>query len=179
MSLLNFLKKNKNARRVFGKKELEIIKKQLLGISLTQSEKNRLSRDIRKKFEFIQKVSEFSEEFPLKKGQHIKRIIDETLEIILDHPLKKRIEKIILYGSFVENQFNYHSDIDICAKIPNISLRDATKFRINILGNAHDKVDFQVYEHLQKKIRDQIDRKGKILYDKKDKREVERDRDPW
>ena len=53
MSLLKFLKENENVRKVFGKRELKIIEKQLLGVNLTQSEKNRLSRDIRKKFEFV------------------------------------------------------------------------------------------------------------------------------
>ena len=70
MSLINLLK-NKDARKIFGKRELKIIEKQLQGISLTQSEKNRLSRDIRKKFEFISKVSGFKEEFKLKKGAYI------------------------------------------------------------------------------------------------------------
>ena len=53
MSLINIIKTNKDIRKIFGKKELVIIEKQLLGVSLTQSEKNRLSRDIRKKFEVI------------------------------------------------------------------------------------------------------------------------------
>ncbi len=50
MGMLQFLKKNENTRKIFGVRELKIIEKQLLGINLTQSEKNRLSRDIRKKF---------------------------------------------------------------------------------------------------------------------------------
>ena len=45
--LSEFLTHNKNARRIFGKKELEIILKQLDGLPLTQSEKNRLSRDVK------------------------------------------------------------------------------------------------------------------------------------
>ena len=53
MSLIQFLKKENNARKIFGKRELKIIEKQLFGLNLTQSEKNRLSRDIRKKLEFI------------------------------------------------------------------------------------------------------------------------------
>ena len=82
MQLLNFLKENENARKVFGEKELKIIKKQLFGINLTQSEKNRLSRDIRKKFEFIRCVVRFKEEFSLKKGSEIKKIIEGAKEVI-------------------------------------------------------------------------------------------------
>ena len=50
MSLLKTLKEEKNARKIFGKKEIEIIEKQLNGIKLSPSEQTRLSRDIRKKF---------------------------------------------------------------------------------------------------------------------------------
>ena len=63
--LSEFLKKNKNARRIFGKKELEIIFKQLDGLPLTQSERNRLSRDIKPKLDFIKAVSKFENEFEL------------------------------------------------------------------------------------------------------------------
>ena len=52
-SLLQFLRENKNARKIFGERELKIIEKQLIGVDLTQSEKNRLSRDVREKFKFI------------------------------------------------------------------------------------------------------------------------------
>ena len=55
--LLNFLKSNENARKIFGERELKIIEKQLLGVNLTQSEKNRLSRDIRLKFNFIKETA--------------------------------------------------------------------------------------------------------------------------
>jgi hypothetical protein len=58
MGLLELLKKSENARKIFGKRELKIIEKQMLGVNLTQSEKNRLSRDIRKKLEFIKEISE-------------------------------------------------------------------------------------------------------------------------
>jgi len=56
---------------------LKIIEKQLWGVSLTQSEKNRLSRDIREKLRFIDKVSRFEDEFGLKKGGEVKKFVDE------------------------------------------------------------------------------------------------------
>ena len=56
MELLDSLKADKDSRKIFGSKELKIIEKQLMGIKLTQSEKNRLSRDIRKKLRFIKEI---------------------------------------------------------------------------------------------------------------------------
>ena len=76
MNLINFLKKNKNVRKIFGERELKIIEKQLLGIRLTQSEKNRLSRDIRKKLDFIKEASNYTEEFELKFRAEIKKLIE-------------------------------------------------------------------------------------------------------
>ena len=82
MHLLNFVRKNKEKiRKLFGERELKIIEKQLLGINLTQSEKNRLSRDIRKKFKFIQEISRYKFDLDLKKGSEIKDTIQNTLEI--------------------------------------------------------------------------------------------------
>ena len=83
MQFLQFLKINKNARKIFGIRELKIIEKQLNGIALTQSEKNRLSRDIRKKLEFIKEICRFENEFQLKKASNIQHLIEETKEVIL------------------------------------------------------------------------------------------------
>ena len=59
LMLIEFLKTNRNARRIFGKRELEIMIQQLDGLQLKQSEKNRLSRDIKPKLEFIKEIAEF------------------------------------------------------------------------------------------------------------------------
>jgi len=166
MEILRFLKENKEARKIFGKKELEIIEKQLLGINLTQSERNRLSRDIRVKFEFIKKLAGFEPEFKLKKGSEIKKIVEETKNIILDDELFKKIKQIILFGSFVENKMTFRSDIDIAVKFDNLDLKEATKFRLRISGRINEKADVQVYNVLPPKIKEEIDEKGRILYDK-------------
>jgi len=168
MNLINFLKKSEGARKIFGKGELKIIEKQLIGINLTQSEKNRLSRDIRKKFEFIKDVSRFSDEFSLKKGFEIKRTIDEAVEIIKESKWFPQIKKIILFGSTVENQRTFRSDIDIAVLFDKIDLREATLFRIKMYVN--DKVDIQVYNVLPEKIKREIDLKGKVLYERKNRR---------
>ncbi len=166
MGLLNFLKSNKNTRKIFGKRELKIIEKQLFGINLTQSEKNRLSRDIRKKFEFIEKANILSEEFKLRKGTEIKKIINEARETILNDFLFKKIKKIILYGSVIENKLTFKSDIDIAVEFSKISLKEATIFRKRISGRISPRVDIQVYNYLPNKIKKEVQGKGKVLYKK-------------
>ncbi len=164
MSLLNFLSESEKARKVFGKRELKIIEKQLLGVNLTQSEKNRLSRDIRKKFEFISKVARFEEEFELKKGLEIKKKINEAKKEILTDKLSKCIKEIWLFGSVVENKLTFRSDIDIAVIFDEIGLREATKFRIRVSGRVSDKIDVQVFNVLPKKIKESILQMHKVLY---------------
>ena len=166
MNFINFLKNNKNTRKVFGEREIKMIEKQLLGITLTQSEKNRLSRDIRKKLEFIEKAANFSEEFKLKKGAIIKDIINEAKNVILNDILKDKITKIILFGSTVENKLTFKSDIDIAVKLKKINLKEATLFRKRVGGKIDDRVDVQVYNILPEKIKKEINKKGKIFYEK-------------
>ena len=59
MGLLDFVRHEKEMRRLFGQQELKIIEKQLLGVELSPSEKTRLSSDVRPKFEIIKKVNNF------------------------------------------------------------------------------------------------------------------------
>jgi predicted nucleotidyltransferase len=170
MGLLRLLQENKDARKVFGKRELKIIEKQMLGVSLTQSEKNRLSRDIRKKLEFIAAIAVFKDEFDLKKGSEIKSMVDEAKETILADAGSSKIENIILYGSAAENSLSLQSDIDLAVKFSSISLSDATLFRKRVLGKVNKRMDVQVYNSLPAKVRKEIDVKGKTIHERKDKR---------
>jgi predicted nucleotidyltransferase len=156
-------------RKLFGKRELSIIEKQLLGVSLTQSEKNRLSRDIRKKFEAIKSLAPFSGEFDLKKGSEIKKIVSEAKEIVLGTKLYPKIERIILYGSAVENNLAISSDIDIAVEFSSITLEQATAFRKEVLAKANSRTDVQVYNFLPSKVKKEIDSKGRILYERANK----------
>ncbi len=164
MNLLNFLETDKNARKIFGKRELKIIEKQLLGVNLTQSEKNRLSRDIRKKFEFIGNVSRFNNEFELKKGNEIKNIIQEAKEVILNDKLANKVKEIWLFGSVVENKLTFRSDIDIAVLFGKINKKEAIQFRARIAGRVSNKVDIQVFDILPKKIKKTIIENHKMLY---------------
>lgn len=166
MSLIGFLKNGSDARKIFGERELKIIEKQLLGVNLSQSEKNRLSRDIRRKFEFIKEVSRFEKEFRLKKGSEIKKIVKASIDEILSDSLNKQIKKITLFGSAVENKLRLQSDIDISVEFKDIDVKKATQFRKRVLGKISERVDLQVYNVLPEKLKKEIDEKGKVLYDK-------------
>jgi len=164
MNLLQFLKKTPEARKVFGERELKIIEKQINGINLTQSEKNRLSRDIRKKLQFIKDISRFSDDFDLKKASLVKFLIQEMKGVIMGHPLRNRIKKIILFGSVVEKKITPKSDIDIAVEFSDITKKEAFDFRRNILGHLSDKVDVQVFNFLPEKVKAEVMNKGKIIY---------------
>jgi|SRR3989344_869062 len=163
--LLNFIRKNEDLRAIFGVRELKIIEKQLLGINLTQSEKNRLSRNIRKKLKVIKEISKYQEEFELKKASEIKIIIKDIKEYILSSEYFPRIKRIYLFGSSVKNERTFRSDIDIAVEfMDDISLKEATEFRIKFSGR--DDLDIQVFNILPKKIKKSILNNHKILYEK-------------
>ncbi|MBU0977463.1 MAG: nucleotidyltransferase domain-containing protein [Nanoarchaeota archaeon] len=162
MGILEFLRKSKEARKIFGKRELDIIEKQIMGINLTQSEKNRLSRDIRQKLEFISKAARFEEEFKLKKGARVKEMIEEAKNVILKSSYFPRIKKIILFGSTVENARTHRSDVDIAVEFDEIDGKEAGRFRIKTFFN--DDVDIQVYNTLPEKIKKEIDAKGRVIW---------------
>ncbi|MBI2632390.1 nucleotidyltransferase domain-containing protein [Candidatus Pacearchaeota archaeon] len=165
MNLLEALNKNLNVRKIFGKRELFIIKKQLLEVPLTQSEKNRLSRDIRKKLEFIGEISKFKDEFKLKRGSVVNALIKDMEVHIIESKYFPKIKKIILFGSTVEKKRRLDSDIDIAVEFVKIDLREATEFRIKFNYNKY--VDVQVYNILPDKIKKEIDEKGEVLYERK------------
>src|SRR3989338_418236 len=163
MELINAIKKPE-MRKIFGERYLEIIEKQLLGIRLTPSERTRLSRDIKKKFMVIQLLSGFASE-ALKKGAEIKRKIEKIKAEIISSEYFPRIKKIILYGSSVYGIRTFRSDIDIAVEFDDIGLKEATKFRIKF--NQDKNVDVQVYNILPEKIKNEINEKGKIIYERK------------
>lgn len=165
MSLLKTIEKDKNLRKIFGEKELVIIKKQLIGVQLTPSEATRLSRDIKKKFEAIKSLAPFLEK-NLKKGILIKEMIDEAVDIIKEDILFRKIKKIMLFGSTIENKRTFRSDIDIAVEFDKINLKEATKFRIRVSGKLPEKVDIQVFNVLPDKIKKMILKKHKVLYEK-------------
>lgn len=167
MNLINTLKKNPNVRKLFGKREIEIIEKQLLGIKLKSSEKTRLSRDIKKKFEAIHALSGNISEFDLKKGQRIKERIENAKEVILKSSYLPKIKKIVLFGSTAENARTFRSDIDISIEFSEMDKHTAFDFRKQILGQLGDDMDIQVYNILPNKIKKEIDNFGKVLYESK------------
>ncbi len=166
VGLLQVLKSNSDVRRLFGSRELVIVEKQLLGVSLTQSEKNRLSRDIRKKLQAVSALIGFESEFELKKGSEIWRWVGEAKEIILNNRFSSRIKRIVLFGSAVENQLSFRSDIDIAVEFEKISVGEASQFRKELLGLVNQRIDLQVLNVLPKKIVQEVNSKGRVLFER-------------
>ena len=167
MNIIDIINRKNDLRKIFGERELVIIKKQLLGVKLSRSEKTRLSRDIKRKLNAVKEISRFSSDFELKKGSEIKKIIEETKDIILENKMFSRIKKIFLFGSIMENNLTLNSDIDVAVELTNASKDDFNKFRREIMGKINERVDLKVFNILPKKIKDEILSKGKILYEKK------------
>jgi cell division protein ZapE len=145
MDLIRFLKENKNSRKIFGAREIKIIEKQLLGINLTQSEKNRLSRDIRKKFDFITDIKNFDFNFNLKKGTTIKNKISEAIEIIkLDALFKNNVQFIMTS--------NYRPDL----LYPDGLHRDRVLPAIRLLEQKLDVINVDAGVDYRKVVMDQV-----------------------
>jgi predicted nucleotidyltransferase len=164
MNFIEFIKNKPEVRKIFGERELKIIEKQLLGVKLTQSEKNRLSRDIRKKLEVIRELAKYEKEFELKKGSKNKEMVEEVIKIVKQTELFPKIKRIILFGSVAEKEQTLMSDIDIAIDFDKIDALTAFKFRSKIAGQFSKEVDIQIYNLLPENIKKQIDEKGKILY---------------
>ena len=168
MGLKTFLKTNREARRIFGKKEIVIMLKQLDGIALTQSERNRLSRDIKPKLRVINGISAHQEEFAMKKNQEARRLMKKAVEVMLQDRLGGSIKAILLFGSYADNSFTFRSDIDLCAIFDTIDLTEATKFRIRIHGQLPDNLDIQVFNGLPQKIKKSIAANHRVLFERGD-----------
>ena len=69
----------------------------------------------------------------------------------------------------MDNKLTLKSDIDIAVKFDNISIEESAMFRKRISGKVNQKVDVQVYNHLPKKIKKEIDNKGRVLYKNENK----------
>ncbi len=163
--LLPFLVSHQGTRKIFGKKELEIIAKQLKGMLLTQSERNRLSRDIRPKLAFIKDAAFHHNEFALTHGHENKELMEKAVRTILNDKLRDTIRAVLLFGSFADHTFTLRSDIDICVVFTaSLSLREATRFRIRMLGQLPDRLDVQVFNILPQKIKREIASNHRVLY---------------
>ena len=156
MTLLEVLE-HPLARRLFGKQELAIIRKQLKGISLTASERTRLSRDIRPKFEAVKRIAPYEHDFACRKGSDTERRIRAFVET-LD---KKHIIRIYLFGSYVDGTYGATSDIDIAVEFRKISEEEATIF---LKQNATDDIDLSIYNMLPEPMQHEIKETGRILY---------------
>ncbi len=167
MELMNFLDNSAGARLVFGKKELEIIRKQLLGMPLKQSERNRLSKFIRPKLRFIAQCAVFKNEFELIRKSRLKELLAHVLNVVLSDKLGKNAVAIFLYGSFCNNSANKFSDLDVGVIFPEITPRQAASFEVRVLSKVPELVDVKVFNTLPLRVKRSVVENYKILYKKR------------
>lgn len=168
MTLVTFIE-NEDCTKLFGKKEIEIIKKQLKGINLSQSEKNRLSRSIRPKFALITQLSAYKDEFQLKKGGHFLKQLNLFKPEIFSDILAKDIKNIYLFGSFVEKKMSLDSDIDIAIEFEESKEKDLLQFKKRMLEQKPDCIDISIFNALPKPIQSHIKNNGHIYYSRQRK----------
>lgn len=166
MSLLSVIKSEPSLRRLFGKRELVIIEKQLLGVALSQSEKNRLSRDIRPKFRAIASLAGFAWEENLKKGSQLREWVEETQNRILDSRFGSRVKRIWLFGSTTENKRALRSDVDIAVELDKTDPKEAVVFRKEIAAQTPSRMDILVFNELPSKLKQEIRSKGRVLFER-------------
>ncbi|HLC70809.1 MAG TPA: nucleotidyltransferase domain-containing protein [Candidatus Nanoarchaeia archaeon] len=99
----------------------------------------------------------------------VQKIIRQTIDLILKEDTQNNVKAILLFGSHADGTAMWRSDIDICAVFKReITLTEATKFRIHILGRVDDVVDLQVFHTLPVKVRNAIVENHKILFNSPD-----------
>jgi predicted nucleotidyltransferase len=167
MTLYEFIKDEPLTNKIFGKGEIEIIKKQLLGLKLKQYEKNILSRSIRKKFNLIKKISVYKEEFDIKKGGEIYKQLEILKEIMLLDEIGKNIKKIYIFGSFIENKMSTNSDVDIAVEFKNIDKKETSKFKKRILEQKNNLFDISIFNNLPINIQKEVKKNGKVFFESK------------
>lgn len=162
MALSDFLKTERDlALLVFTKSELKIIERQVNGFSLTQSERNVLSRSVRPKLEFVRRCGVYEGEFRLKKAQDVKKIIADTVNVLKEID---GVRCVYLFGSVLTQSFDSRSDIDIAVEFRKISGKDAAIFFKNYNFQISERVDLSIFNLLPKNIRSQILKNGRKIY---------------
>ncbi|MBR9690841.1 nucleotidyltransferase domain-containing protein [Candidatus Woesearchaeota archaeon] len=164
---------SEDARVIFGKKEQEIIRLQKRGEKLTQSQKNILSRSIRKKLKLISKLSNYKENFNLEHASEIKKIIRETKQELIQH---KEIIGAYLFGSYATGEYRENSDVDIAILLK--QKFKPKKFYLSKLSNKLEKnigkeVQIVIINNAGLRLKNQILKYGKLIFSKKDLKEYE------
>ncbi len=164
MGLLEFLKREQDARLIFGKRELQIIRKQLMGERLKQSERNRLSKFIRPKLRFIKSCSNYGEEFELKRRNVLDSLVEKAKLTILADKVGKKAKAILLFGSRVSGYTTFRSDVDICVLFDHISENEAFKFQLRVSSKLPEIVDVRVFNTLPLKVKIGVISAFKIIF---------------
>lgn len=93
--------------------------------------------------------------------------IKRAIDFIESESKKERvIEKVILFGSCITDNCTNRSDIDVCL-VSNYDCKNKTFF--NIYGRLplvmDDSCDILIYSKLHGALKDEIDKKGVVVYE--------------
>ena len=99
----------------------------------------------------------------------VPKIVQKAVDLILTDDKDHKVKAILLFGSHADNTAIWRSDIDICVIFKeDPTLREATLFRIHILGELPDMVDLQVFNVLPLKVKKSIADNHKVLFQTKE-----------
>ena len=87
---------------------------------------------------------------------------------MLQDELKDRIKAILLFGSHAGGIITRRSDIDIAVIFTDISLEEATNFRMRISAEFDQNMDIQVFNVLPQKMKRSIARRHRVMHQKRD-----------
>ena len=155
---------------ILTRRENEIIKKKIKGISLTQNESNILSKTIRPK---LQQIKEIEAGYLLNKleyNQKAKSIEAKIKKIILENI--KDVNAIIICGSAVQTNYREYKDIDVIVATKEIipdDKREKTKIIRSIESIAKKEgliLDLQIYT--KESIINQYPSSPSLIYQLKD-----------
>ncbi|MEK6856188.1 MAG: hypothetical protein AABX66_03465, partial [Nanoarchaeota archaeon] len=66
-----------------------------------------------------------------------------------------------------ENRLRLGSDIDIAVEFDRIDCKEAFEFEIELKGKINNNVDIKVYNTLPDEVKNEIDKRGKVIFKKK------------
>jgi hypothetical protein len=93
---------------------------------------------------------------------------DRIKELIVEYLKKNGVIKASLFGSFVRNESDDDSDIDLIVKFQKgKSLLDLVGLRLDLEERFNRKVDILTYDSIHPKLREQILSEQEVIYEEK------------
>ena len=128
-----------------------------------------LKRDDFNSYSFSKALGLNFQETRIKLGEFFENVArqlgnNKDLIQLASNYISNDLVKIIVFGSFVENELRLESDIDLSVEFDKIAKKEAGKFRIEISAKLPEKMDLQVFNVLPEKIKKEIEKKGRLIY---------------